>query len=86
MRMLGHRTQILLDDERHDRLRRRSEESGTSLGALIREAIDIAFPGVPTDRVHAAERLLAADPMAVDDWPALKREIEAGYRSDEATS
>ena len=82
--MLNHRTQILLDDDRHERLRRRSEESGTSVGALIREAIDIAFPGVPTDRVRAARRLLGADPMPVDDWPTLKQEIEAGYRSGEA--
>lgn len=72
MRMLSRRTQILLDEERHERLQRRSAETGASVGALIREAIDTAFPGIPTDRERAADELLEAEPMPVQDWPRIK--------------
>lgn len=77
--MLTRRTQILLDEDRYDRLERRSSETGASVGALIREAIDVAFPGVPTDRERAADLLLAAPAMPVADWPAMKDELEQAY-------
>ena len=72
---LTHRTQILLDDERHERLRRRAAETGRSVGALIREAIDRGLPDAPPDRSRAASILLEAEPMAVGDWTEMKREM-----------
>ena len=72
---LTRRTQLLLDEERYERLRRRADERGTSVATLIREAIDRAFPKVPPDRARAGRRLLAARPMPVEDWPAMKREM-----------
>lgn len=73
--MLTRRTHVLLDDERYERLRRQAEERGTSIGALIREAVDRAFPAVPPARQEAGRRLLEADPMEVGDWPQMKREL-----------
>lgn len=74
---LVHRTQILLDDRRRRRLEELSQTTGDSVGALVREAIDIAYPDVTTDRAAAVERLLAADPidMGPGGWPAIKEEM-----------
>ncbi len=78
--MLTHRMQILLDEERRRRLERRSQETGTSVGGLIREAIDVAFPGFETDRETAGAALLDAHPMRIGDWSELKDEIVDAYR------
>lgn len=75
MHMLTRRTQILLDEDRHRRLERRSAETGASIGALVREAIDVAFPEVRSDRERSARALLSADPMPVQDWAELKEEL-----------
>jgi predicted DNA-binding protein len=75
---LTRRTQLLLDDELHERLRQIAAERGVSLGALIREAIDEKLARVQDARAKAAERLLAAEPMPVDDWPVMKEEILEG--------
>ena len=77
--MLTRRTQLLLDDELHERLRRLADERGMSLGALIREAIDEKLAqGTRDARAEAARRLLAAEPMPVEDWPEMKREMIEG--------
>jgi hypothetical protein len=73
--MLTRRTQILLDEERHARLERQSAATGTSVGALIREAIDVAFPAAPTDRQQAGSLLLDAAPMPVEDWDRMKVDL-----------
>lgn len=72
---LTRRTQILLDEDRFERLRARADERGTSIATLIREAIDRTFPAVPADRAQAARDLLAAEPMQVEDWPEMKRDL-----------
>ncbi|HXD53380.1 MAG TPA: CopG family transcriptional regulator [Solirubrobacteraceae bacterium] len=77
--MLTRRTQLLLDDELHERLRRLAEERGISLGALIREAIDEKLAqGTRDARAEAAQRLLAAEPMPVEDWSEMKRQMIEG--------
>ncbi len=45
------------------------------MGALIREALAEKLARVQDDRAEAFARLLAAEPMPVDDWPVMKREI-----------
>lgn len=72
---LTRRTQILLDEDRYERLRECAEERGASVATLIREAIDRTFPAVAADRAQAARRLLDAEPMPVEDWPEMKREL-----------
>lgn len=77
--MLDRRTQILLDDERYELLRRRAEETGASISSLIREAVDRMLAGDVEARQRAAASFLAAEPMALPDWPELETEIETLY-------
>jgi hypothetical protein len=78
MPTLTRRTQLLLDDDLHQRLREIAAERGISLGALIREAIDEKLASAQDDRAKAIDELLAAEPMPVDDWPVMKQEIVEG--------
>jgi plasmid stability protein len=79
---LTRRTQLLLDDELHRRLRETAAQRGISMGALIREAIDEKLSGVEDKRSRAYARLLAAEPMPVDDWPVMKEQmLEDRYAS-----
>ncbi|HEY4812535.1 MAG TPA: CopG family transcriptional regulator [Solirubrobacteraceae bacterium] len=72
---LTRRTQLLLDDDLHRRLRETAAQRGISMGALIREAIDEKLSQVQDDRVKAIDELLAAEPMPVEDWPIMKRQM-----------
>jgi len=74
---LTHRTQILLDDERHE------AETGQSVGELIRRAIDQLCAGQQErDRAAAARReralssFLAAPPLRVGEWADVEEELE----------
>jgi predicted transcriptional regulator len=79
---LTRRTQLLLDDELHRRLREIAVQRGISMGALIREAIDEKLSSVQDTRAQAIDELLAAEPMPVDDWPAMKKQmLEDRYAS-----
>jgi plasmid stability protein len=72
---LTRRTQLLLDDELHRRLRETAAERGISMGALIREAIDEKLSNAQDVRARAIDKLLAAPPMPVDDWPVMKKQM-----------
>jgi hypothetical protein len=74
--MLTRRLQVLLDDRRYRRLRVEARARRASVGALVREAIDKAFP-VSLDRKRAAARaILSARPMALPtDIRQLKAEL-----------
>ncbi len=72
---LTRRTQLLLDDDLHRRLRETAALRGISMGALIREAIDEKLSQVQDDRARAIDELLAAEPMPVEDWPIMKRQM-----------
>jgi len=74
--MLSRRLQILLDDDRYERLARRADERGTSIATLVREAIDATWPAVDPRKVAAAEELLAAPPMPVPDVDELLAELD----------
>lgn len=73
---LSRRLQILLDEGRYQRLARLARGRKTSVATLVREAIDVAYPQGHRRREEAGRRLLDAEPIAVSDWPELKREIE----------
>lgn len=77
MRMptLTHRTQLLLEDDVHRRLREAAAQRGISMGALIREAVREKLSRVRDERAQAIDELLSAEPMPVDDWPAVKRQM-----------
>lgn len=80
MRMLSRRTQLLLDDQRFERVRREAERSGNSVGAVIRRAIDEALPpeeDAAARRRAAGERLLAEPPPhgPEPNWEDVKDEM-----------
>lgn len=77
--MLNRRLQVLVDDERYERLARESERIGAPVGELVRRAIDHEFPSAASDRAAAARALLAMPPPPGDgpepDWEEQKREM-----------
>jgi hypothetical protein len=79
--MLNRRLQVLVDDERFQRLARESERIGAPVGELVRRAIDHEFPraGGHSEREQAGEELLAMPPPPGDgrepDWEDQKREM-----------
>lgn len=79
--MLNRRLQVLVDDERYERLSRESERIGAPVGELVRRAIDHEFPGAgdDTERERAGRELLAMPPPPDDgpepDWEEQKQEM-----------
>jgi hypothetical protein len=84
---LTRRLQVLLDDERYERLEQRSRATGASVGALVRRAIDESYPPAPRNAERAGAEFLAAAPMPVADWDVMKRELlDTLYDRPEAVS
>jgi hypothetical protein len=77
MSMFDHRLQILLDDERHERITAAAQERGVSVATIVREAIDRGLPNAEHRRDSAARRLLDAPDMSVPDVADLRSELEA---------
>lgn len=71
------RLQILLDDDRHDRLLAAAAERGVSVAAVVRDAIDRGLPGRDRQRRAAGQRILAAEDMPVPDLEGLRDELDA---------
>jgi len=77
MCMLSRRLQLLLDEARYRRLRAEARTRGASIGALVREAIDRAYPVSPERRRAAAKAILSAPPMPLPaDMRALVAELD----------
>jgi hypothetical protein len=76
---LTRRLQVLIDDDRYERLRRASDESGAPVGELVRRAIDREFPGASSDRAAAADALLAMPrpTKREPDWSVAKKAVRA---------
>jgi hypothetical protein len=71
---LDRRLQLLLDADRHRRLAAAARERGTSVAAVIRDAIDRAVPDDIERKRAAAAAILAAEPM---ELPATVEELKA---------
>lgn len=77
---LTRRTQILLDEERHRRLRDRAALEGVSVGAFVRSAVDRALAeDVAAGPRRAVEAFLAARPLPVGEPEELESELERSY-------
>jgi hypothetical protein len=79
MRMLTHRLQILIDDERYERVRALARQRGTSVAAVIREALDRGLPATQQRRAAAAQRILGAAPMETGDLLAELDELRGRH-------
>ena len=76
--MFERRVQVLLDDDRYEKLAREAARRGISIGALVRDAID-RLPVDDDQRRSAIAAILDAEPMAVPLDPSdLRAEIAAG--------
>ncbi len=74
MATLTRRVQVLLPPEQYDRLEALAQARGTSVGALIRQAIQDCYDEAdPSDRRHAV-RQLSALRLPVADWEEMERE------------
>lgn len=69
------RVQILLDPAQYERLERAAEASGSSVAAVIRDAIDRVLPATHMEPAVAGRLLLDAPSMPVDDWEDWKRRL-----------
>jgi hypothetical protein len=77
--MLDHRLQILLNEDRYDKLAREAGRRGVSIAAVIRDAID-RLPVDDERRRAAVSRILAAEPMEVPLDPAeIRRELDTAH-------
>ncbi len=77
MCMLTRRLQILIDQERYERVERVAEQSHRSVAAAIREAIDLAYPPDLDEKAAAATAILASPQIELPDVEELKSELEA---------
>jgi hypothetical protein len=78
MRMFSERTQVLLSRQQLASLKRRAKRERKSVGAVIRDAVDVYVGGPSDDERRAALERLVAMELPVDDWPVMKAQIEKG--------
>lgn len=74
---MERRLQILLDEERHQRITALARERGVSVATVVREAIDRGLANPADRRKSAGQRILEAPDMPVPDPPGLTKELEA---------
>jgi hypothetical protein len=77
MTMSTRRLQVLIDDERLRRLRAEAQARRSSVGAVVREAIDRTFPISTEQKRAAAKAILSARAMPVpEEIKELTAELE----------
>ncbi len=74
---LGYRLQVLIDEERHQRILAVANERGVSVATVVREAIDRGVTNTDTRRAAAGRRLLEAPDMQVPAPAELRAELDA---------
>jgi hypothetical protein len=73
---LNHRLQILLDEERFERITEAARQQRVSVAAIIRDAIDRSLAPVDRRRSKAGEHILEAAPMDVPAGDELLVELD----------
>jgi hypothetical protein len=79
MCMLTHRLQLLLDDERYERIHALARQRRVSVAAVIREILDRGLPATQPRRPAAARRILAAEPIDIGDISAELEELRSRH-------
>jgi len=78
MSLMEKRLQLLLDQDRYDRVAREAARSGRSVAAVIREAIDVRFEDDAARRSAAAAEFLRLTQHThgqEPDWAETKAEL-----------
>jgi Ribbon-helix-helix protein, copG family len=88
MPQLTRRLQVLIDDDRYERLRREAERTGAPIGAIVRSAIDerVGSDSGRAERRAAADRILNAPrpPGREPDWEEQKEQmLDEMFKADE---
>ena len=78
MSLMERRLQLLLDQERYDRVAAEASRSGRSVAAVIREAIDLRFDDSGSRRAAGMAELLA-----LADGPDAPAGVDASVYKDE---
>jgi hypothetical protein len=78
MAVLTRRLQVLLDEERFSRLEAHAQRRGTTVAALVRDALDRAYPPGQLSTQEAVARLLARPPRDLGTWDDAKQETIFG--------
>lgn len=86
MSTLERRLQLLLDQERYDRLAAEAERSGRSVNAVIREAIDVHYPPGAEARSAALLEFLELTATPEPGEPETWEDIKAGLDERFTTS
>lgn len=76
MLMLTRRLQILVDEERFSRLERAAARRGSSVAAVVRDAIDTAYPSDAQEKRRAAKAIASSPQLDLPDPDALRRELD----------
>lgn len=76
MAVLTRRLQVLLDEGRFARLEALARRRKTTVAALVRDALDHAYPSGALPKEEAVERLLSRPPADLGTWDEAKRELE----------
>lgn len=80
---MERRLQLLLDQERYDRVAAEAKRSGRSVNAVIREAIDIRLPSKLEARSRALlewlEMTAVPDPGPPESWEDIKADLQQMY-------
>ena len=76
MSMLDRRLQVLIDEERWERLQLEADRRRVSVSTLVREAIDAHYSIAAPRRRAALERLLTAPLIDVPDVGGLGHELD----------
>lgn len=76
------RTQVLLSEDQLRRLRREAKRRGSSVGALVRQAVDHAFPAAKGDRAAAYHAIVTADLPIEGDWQEIERRMAETLAED----
>jgi len=82
MATLTKKTQILFSEEQLELLKKIAKEKGTSMGALIREAVEkVYLKEIKYQRLEIAKRLINMQ-LPVDEWEKMEKEITDGAREE----
>jgi hypothetical protein len=76
MSMLDRRLQVLINEERWERLTAEAERRQVPVAVLVREALDQVYPSDFEERRAALRRALAAEKMPVPGPEELRRELD----------
>lgn len=79
MGRLSERLEVRLPHETLEILRQEAKRRGVSVGQLARDAINLLLQQDREARLQAAQALFQVE-APVDDWKAMKQEIEEAHR------